>query len=82
MEQEADPLRPFSVLTRLAVDLSGKCSDTAFQIIEKLCLDRDAMTAFGPRFRPFMEPEHAYVEGEHTYGIYAHSLVLHVLRTD
>jgi len=63
METEAEPLRPFSVLAGLAVELTGQCSDASFRIIAKLCLDGDAMAAFGPRFRPFMDPGHPCVEG-------------------
>lgn len=62
METEAEPLRPFSVLAGLAVGASGQCSEMAFGIIMKLCLHAEAMPAFGPRFRPFMEPDHPDVE--------------------
>lgn len=63
MEKEAEPLRPFAVLVELAVDAGSQCSETAFGIIMKLCLHAEAMPAFGPRFRPFLEPEHPDVEG-------------------
>eukprot|EP00892_Ulva_mutabilis_P003589 jgi/Ulvmu1/1601/UM111_0029.1 len=63
METETEPLRPFSVLAGLAVDLTSECSEPAFGIVTKLCLGEDSLPSFGPRFRPYMEPTNPHVEG-------------------